>query len=140
MHKALLSSLLTIAALFCEAQQKYPFFTIEINKKLFATAIDSGKVDNTGVLNNKLRYTRLASTSSVFENEIEILLRNISSDTIEIRNLVPFGASPHHVYITGLGEHSLSRTHLFIPGKLPVNIICPDNAWELGFSCIENKG
>lgn len=98
-------------------------FSIEINKKFFSVP---GK---DGVLDNKLRYSVSSASPAV------ILLENISKDTIEIRNLVPFGTSMQHVYITGLGEHELSRTHLFIPGKIPVNVICPDNAWELGFSC-----
>jgi iron(II)-dependent oxidoreductase len=39
-------------------------------------------------------------------------------------------------YITGLGTHRLSRTHLFIPERKPINVIVPDNAWELGYSSI----
>lgn len=64
-------------------------------------------------------------------------IRNISRDTLEIHNLVPFGESPDRVYITGLGRHGLSRTHLFRPGLLPVNVIIPDNAWNLGFAEME---
>ncbi len=105
------------------SQQNEIIFSIEINKKLFSVP---GKE---GVLDNKLRYSVSSASPAV------ILLENISIDTIEVRNLVPFGTSIQHVYITGLGDHELSRTHLFIPGKIPVNVICPDNAWELGFSC-----
>ncbi len=113
------------------AQNNYPLFSIEINKKLAVATNESG------ILDNKIRYSRLNNPiTQLFD---ELLLENISNDTIEIRNLVPFGASSDHVYITGLGEHGLSRTHLFIPGKSPVNVICPDNAWELGVACIENK-
>lgn len=50
--------------------------------------------------------------------------------------MVPLGESKSHVYITGLGNHSLSRAHLFRPGFAPVNVILPDNAWELGFSAV----
>lgn len=64
-------------------------------------------------------------------------IRNISQDTLEVHNLVPFGESPDRVYITGLGRHGLSRTHLFRPGLLPVNVIIPDNAWNLGFAEME---
>ena len=106
------------------SQQSESIFSIEINKNLFSA------IGYEGTLGNKLRYA-VSSASPT-----EILLENISNDTIEVRNLVPFGVSPQHVYITGLGEHELSRTYLFIPGKLPVNVICPDNAWELGFSCL----
>jgi len=126
---------LVFSIVFCflgiSAQDNYPLFSIEINKKLAVATNESG------ILDNKIRYARLNNPiTQIFD---ELLLENISNDTIEIRNLVPFGAATDHVYITGLGEHGLSRTHLFIPGKSPVNVICPDNAWELGVACIENK-
>jgi formylglycine-generating enzyme required for sulfatase activity len=65
-----------------------------------------------------------------------VTFKNISTDTIRLHNVVPFGESDKHVYITGKGNHGLSRTHLFRPGYEPVNVIVPDNAWELGFSAI----
>lgn len=64
----------------------------------------------------------------------DIVFKNISTDTLSISNVVPFGEDPSRVYITGRGEHHLSRTHLFRPGYEPVNVIVPDNAWELGYS------
>lgn len=63
-----------------------------------------------------------------------VIFKNISRDTIMLHNIVPLGNSPEHVYITGKGDHGLSRTHLFRPGLSPVNVIVPDNAWELGFA------
>ncbi|MDP4292631.1 MAG: sulfatase-modifying factor protein, partial [Bacteroidota bacterium] len=66
--------------------------------------------------------------------KVQIKFRNISSDTVMLQNVVPFGISGDNVYITGKGKHELSRTHLFRPGFEPVNVIVPDNAWELGFS------
>jgi formylglycine-generating enzyme required for sulfatase activity len=60
---------------------------------------------------------------------------NHSKDTITLENVVPFGEGDHE-YITGLGKHRLSRTHLFLPGRLPVNVIVPDNSWELGYASI----
>jgi formylglycine-generating enzyme required for sulfatase activity len=66
-----------------------------------------------------------------------IIFKNTSaSDTISIQNVVPFGENPGHVYITGKGDNWLSRSHLFRPGYEPVNVILPDNAWELGFSAV----
>lgn len=64
----------------------------------------------------------------------KVVFRNISNDTIQLENVVPFGEGKDRVYITGKGKHGLSRTHLFVPNKQPVNVIVPDNAWELGFS------
>ena len=63
-----------------------------------------------------------------------LVFKNTGKDTISISNVVPFGENPSHVYITGKGNHNLSRTHLFRPGLAPVNVIVPDNAWELGYS------
>ncbi len=65
-----------------------------------------------------------------------IVIKNISSDTIIISNIVPFGESADHVYLTGLGEERLSKSKLFIPGKAPVSVILPDNAWELGYASL----
>lgn len=64
---------------------------------------------------------------------LNVKFTNISRDTVRLSNVVPMGEDPRHVYITGKGDHPLSRTHLFVPGRTPVNIIVPDNAWELGY-------
>ena len=66
--------------------------------------------------------------------------KNIGTDTIELHNVVPFGEAKERVYITGQGKHGLSRTHLFRPGLQPVNVIVPDNAWNLGFCEISIEG
>ncbi len=70
-----------------------------------------------------------------------VILKNPSSkDTLTLENFVPLGESTDKVYLTGLGKHGLSRTHLFRPGLAPVNVIVPDNAWELGYAGIELPG
>jgi len=63
-----------------------------------------------------------------------VTFKNISKDTITISNVVPLGRSNDKVFITGFGDNGISRTHLFLPNRKPVNVIVPDNAWELGFS------
>jgi len=57
-------------------------------------------------------------------------------DTLVLENVVPLGSSPQHPYLSGLGKHGLSRAHLFLPGRAPVNVILPDNAWELGYASL----
>ena len=111
------------------AQSTYPTFSVEIQQRKFEGEL------NQGTLNDQVLYSIKDSTQGVSI----IRLKNISRDTISIRNLVPYGTSNDHVYITGKGDHPLSRTHLFIPHKIPVNVVCPDNAWELGFSCIQKE-
>lgn len=70
----------------------------------------------------------------------QIIFRNISEDTLTLHNVVPLGEDPGRVYITGMGDHYLSRTYLFRPGYKPVNVIVPDNAWELGYSELYTGG
>lgn len=65
-----------------------------------------------------------------------ITLENHSGDTITLHNIIPFAPTPSDIHITGKGDHRLSRTHLFRPGLLPVNVIVPDNAWDLGYTNI----
>lgn len=65
-----------------------------------------------------------------------ITFTNISKDTIELHNVYPFLLKGANAVITGKGNHGLSRTHLFLPGRMPVNVIVPDNAWDLGYSSI----
>jgi iron(II)-dependent oxidoreductase len=72
--------------------------------------------------------------------QILINFSNTGRDTLYVSNVVPFGESKDRVYITGLGDHPLSRTHIFLPYKQPVNVIVPDNAWELGYSALSLQG
>ena len=68
--------------------------------------------------------------------QLRIQFQNLSKDTLTLDNVLPFEKLANNTYITGKGNHSLSRTHLFLPGKMPVNVIVPDNAWELGFNTL----
>lgn len=91
------------------------------------------------------------STVARFEDKLEVVFRQekgfkpgwkgsvciknlTGKDTLEVWNIVPFGEAADKVYITGFGRHGLSRTYLARPGLTPVNVIVPDNAWNLGFS------
>jgi len=131
MRKYLLASIAFLISNILIAQNNYPLFSIEINKVPFQVFHKEEWIDK------RLHCYIIPATAT--QNYDQIVLENTSSDTLEIRNLVPYGVNNDHVYITGLGEHGLSRTHLFIPGKTPVNVVCPDNAWDLGFSCIEKR-
>ena len=79
------------------------------------------------------------SSGSHFSGSLKFTInfQNTTKDTISIFNVIPLGESKDRVHITGLGNHRLSRTHLFIPNKRPVNVIVPDNAWELGYSEVD---
>ena len=92
-----------------------------------------GKLYNTGEASNGVKVT-FKQQSYEYGIKGEIIFSNERPDTIKLDNVVPLGESPDKVYITGKGDNGLSRTHLFRPGYSPVNVIVPDNAWELGFS------
>ena len=63
-----------------------------------------------------------------------VIIKNITNDTLKLSNIVPFGEPGGQVYITGRGNERLSKTKLFLPGRAPLSVIVPDNAWELGFA------
>ena len=71
---------------------------------------------------------------------LAITFINTTNDTLTLRNVVPFAPEAADTYITGKGDHRLSRTHLFRQGRVPVNVIVPDNAWDLGFIGIDLPG
>jgi formylglycine-generating enzyme required for sulfatase activity len=112
-----------------------PLVSFQIGKNLYNTlqTIETdGKQTIPGVI--EIEYTPQEYSFGV---KLVLTFRNLSKDTLLLLNVVPFGQSPDQVYITGKGDHGLSRAHLFRPGCEPVNVIIPDNAWELGFSEME---
>lgn len=69
-----------------------------------------------------------------------VCFKNRGKDTLLLHNVVPLGTEDKLVYLTGKGDHWLSRSHLFLPGRAPLNVILPDNAWELGYSAMKMSG
>ena len=118
------------------AYQSLPLFSYVLNDKYATTERTVFQSENEKlnfVLENKLNVTYQIKP---LDGYTVITFTNTSTDTLRLRNIVPLGESKSHVYITGLGNHSLSRAHLFRPGFAPVNVILPDNSWELGFSAV----
>jgi len=118
---------------------------VTINKEQASIPIDSlplisfelnGKRNVPGD-NASLQIEVSNSTTTYSGIARRITFINSSNDTIQLSNVVPFGSAEDKVFLTGHGDHYLSRSHLFLPGKIPVNVILPDNAWELGFSEVE---
>lgn len=77
--------------------------------------------------------------------EYLVRFRNVSQKNVMIENVVPFGESENHPYITAAGTKDwpqyLCRSRIFRPGYAPVGVVLPDNAWHLGWSDIEtNEG
>jgi formylglycine-generating enzyme required for sulfatase activity len=112
-----------------------PLVTFLLNDSPKSTANAQIK-DNLAVIDNKLSVSYLQFPGFHPGLKAEITFINISKDTLRLANVVPFGESEKHVYITAKGKPGLSGTHLFRPGYEPVNVIVPDNAWELGFATV----
>ncbi|MFA6593018.1 MAG: SUMF1/EgtB/PvdO family nonheme iron enzyme [Bacteroidales bacterium] len=109
-------------------QISLPLLTYKVGDQTFSSSDNNGIVEIT-----------VTPVEYGFGKKCSIEFKNVTGDTITLHNIVPFGASDEHVYITGKGNHGLSRTYLFRPGFSPVNVIVPDNAWELGFSAVESS-
>lgn len=104
-----------------------PLIGFDINKSNYISSVPShwrGKVS--------IKFKLDSISSPLFKGTV--IFNNSSHDTISISNVVPLGEGNNNVFITGKGDNPLTRSYLFMPGRIPVNVILPDNAWELGFS------
>jgi len=106
-----------------------PFVSFRVNKVL-STSAGSGP-------GFKIELQHPDKGSDKLLYKATFTFTNISSDTLTLENVVPFGEDPARVYITGLGDHRLSRSALFRPGYGPIGVVLPDNAWELGFGILQ---
>lgn len=109
--------------------EELPLATYQIGETEYSTVTSSGIMD-------------VSFSMQTFQYGIQgtISFKNASADTLILHNVVPLGRSEENIYITGKGSHGLSRTYLFRPAHQPLNVILPDNAWELGFTCAETGG
>jgi formylglycine-generating enzyme required for sulfatase activity len=110
-------------------ERKLPLISYQLDETIHSTEKLSDKVE--------ISCSQVTPAPGI---KMVITFRNISGDTLCLHNVVPLGRDDRHIYITGRGPHYLSRSYLFRPGYSPVNVILPDNAWELGFSCVETDG
>ncbi|MGB9906384.1 MAG: formylglycine-generating enzyme family protein, partial [Candidatus Saccharicenans sp.] len=137
-----------------------PLFSLLLSDKLFSAVgikpeggreisvtLAQGKPANPGVssaqdllefsLEGKIKARLTARTSAHPGLSLILRLQNISPEKVKVENLVPLSEGPDRVYITaGLPNkwpHYLSRTLLYRPGRQPIGVLLPDNAWHLGF-------
>lgn len=116
-----------------------PFFSVIIDDSIFFARGEKSKEDSiTGTIffsdgiNAEVTCAQEKSESVLFK----IRIKNNTADTLVIENLVPFGQSEDIVHITSEGPWSLARSKLYLPGKTPVGVVLPDNAWEMGYGSI----
>lgn len=119
---------------------KVPFLSLLIDEQLYTTlSANSFKSYDqySSFFNNGIKAS--VKRDKNFNRCIKYIINfsNDSRDTIALENIVPMGQDPGHVYITGSGPWSLSRSKIWRPGFGPVGCVLPDNAWELGYSAIE---
>ena len=117
-----------------------PLFTLELNDTVVSSA--SGRAVRSG---DSIVWTMpqgidgwvKIGRDSAPGWSASVTFRNASSRTQRIAGVVPLGESPDHVFIKAWGPsdqvHRLSRSHLFRPGRAPIGVILPDNAWEMGY-------
>ncbi len=119
-----------------------------ISKSLFSIVIDDSLIYTQDCSSKKegerMVFKLKEGISATLSSKEDILgqinflvtINNATSDTITLENMVPFGESSDHIYITSTGPWALARAKLFRPGKGPIGLILPDNAWELGYGSI----
>lgn len=119
-----------------------PFFSVELNDRLISS--QKAKVRK---MENDLSFTMpfgIIGTVVVDRQfspgwKAVITFTNASADTIKLANVIPFGQSSEHIYLTSTGPSDLARAKIFRPGLGPVGVILPDNAWEMGYSAVKTK-
>lgn len=116
-----------------------PLVSFRMNKELQSTL--KGKVLSTNevLIGNKIAVSH-SKPEPLPEGgfALNVTFSNNSRDTLIIGNVVPFGESDKHVYLTtGEKGQPLSRSYLYRPGFTPVNVTLPDNLWELGMGIID---
>ncbi|HWA35816.1 MAG TPA: SUMF1/EgtB/PvdO family nonheme iron enzyme, partial [Cyclobacteriaceae bacterium] len=101
-----------------------------VNRSLVKFQVDEKTFSSAAASTVAVQVTRPSSSNRAYL----LTFLNNGRDTVRLHNVVPLGTVAGDVFITGVGKHRLSRTHLFLPGKIPVNVIVPDNAWDLGYN------
>ncbi len=114
-----------------------PLYSFHCNGKYYSSAdYPAIKTDSvfSQVFKNKLKVTFKIPKFSDPDWICGLSFSNTGNDTLRISNVVPYGEDRSSVYITGFGPPGPARAYLFRPGRRPVGVILPDNAWELGYS------
>jgi formylglycine-generating enzyme required for sulfatase activity len=124
---------------FRELDPPLPFLSFHINDTLkILEALQTRKEGNLYrfVLEESVLGEVRVDTRDSRAWKATVTLTNVSDRELAVSNMVPLGQSPDRLHITASGPWSLARSKLFRPGKGPVGVILPDNAWELGYASI----
>jgi iron(II)-dependent oxidoreductase len=124
-----------------------PFFTFLLNDSLRSSAGSVARMEGDSVV---FSFGRRLSGSVRPDKQFtpgwkaSLTVRNTSTDTLTIANVVPLGEGADRAYITAAGpttyQNRLSRSVLFRPGSGPIGVVLPDNAWEMGLCDLRVPG
>ncbi|PGH40073.1 MAG: sulfatase-modifying factor protein [Candidatus Nephrothrix sp. EaCA] len=106
---------------------KPPLISYSIDKNSYTSSSPSQAV----------RLTFNVAKTPAGEPMWELHFKNVSKDTIRLHNVHPFAAKEASTLITGKGDHEVTRAYLFLPKRNPINVILPENAYELGYASID---
>ena len=119
------------------------FFSIRIENNLHHSESflwnDTSEYFYINTIANSPEFRMIKDTLVAGNFKYLLNISNSSQDTLIIENIVPFGELKNNIYITGEGPWNLARTKLFRPGKEPLGLILPDNAWEMGYGAVQLK-
>ncbi len=123
--------------------ETFPLFSIKLNDSLTTTLSSLSSFKNDEYV---FRFADgLEGTLTIDKNffpgwKAHITLENGSDSVIKILNLVPFGQSLRHLYITASAPWNLASSKIFRPELGSIGVVLPDNAWSLGYSAISIGG
>lgn len=138
-HGLVVKECISVDSQLIQLQTPPPLFTFEVNGVEFSSAnCQTVKGNGTIQFNFRDEIYGVLTPQEGFDKGWKAIaaFQNISGDTLKISNVVPFGTSDNHIYLTGTGPWALARTKIFIPGKGPIGVILPDNAWEMGYASL----
>ena len=120
-----------------------PLFTVRVDEALVSSLSAVVQLDGTKIVARMGgRITARLQVGRRFDRGwmMAILIENNTKKSISLENFLPFGEDQNHVIIAASGPAGLARANLFRPGKKPLSVILPDNAWELGYGAVERPG
>ncbi len=120
-----------------------PLFSLEIDQQEVSTL----QAESVTREENRIRFLLPGGLAAELRPEppfmpcwkARLILQNRTDQALAVSNMVPLGRGAGNTYITAAGPQTvpLARANLFRPEKMPVSVILPDNAWDLGYAARE---
>jgi formylglycine-generating enzyme required for sulfatase activity len=110
-----------------------PLFSIEVNK----LRLNSNEKFLSLLSDLSLHFLQDADENFKDGYKMSLVITNNGKSPVTISNIVPFGISPGHYYISGKSLSDTSRSFLYQPNKEPIGVIVPHNNNDLNFTAVE---